>query len=262
MPGTSAATSSSISAFTTSRKSPSVSRVSGRVSSTNDRPHHRVHDAEQERREEQREGAVDRDAVEELLCATHRPNAPITRPDQEAASWGAHTPTRDRTPGRARILEGFERRGSASPSPPRRRPPPSFSPPSATLPARDLQPGVATRRQRVREPRARRERAPRTAPTSWWTVTEPSRPSREATSRSRSRARPRGEALLLVARREPRRSGRIQICRKCTGASREALYSLCVTPVPARHALHARRAGSPSRCPGCPCARARPRARR
>ena len=29
-------------------------------------------------------------------------------------------------------------------------------------------------------------------------------------------------------------SGTTQICRKCTGSVFEALYSLCVTPVPAR----------------------------
>src|SRR5437868_4918607 len=68
---------------------------------------------------------------------------------------------------------------------------------------------------------------------SWLMVTDPSRPSREASSRSLPLRSSTGKVFCSYPEFRPRRSGTIQICRKCTGSVSEALNSLCATPLPA-----------------------------
>lgn len=63
-----------------------------------------------------------------------------------------------------------------------------------------------------------------------------------------------GEVLLLVARVTSLRSGTIQICKKCTISSREALYSLWRTRCPRSSSAH-RQGGLPNQCPSNPCVR-------
>ena len=79
-------------------------------------------------------------------------------------------------------------------------------------------PGAATTR-------APGSSSPRYRLASWWTTTDPSRPSLEATSWSRPSRASRRERALLVARREPRRlpagsrsagSARARRARRCT----------------------------------------------
>ena len=154
MPGTSAATSSSMSALITSRKSPSVSRVSGRVSSTNTgRTTAFTTPSRSAARNSARVPSIEMPS--RSCSATHRPNAPITRRIRKPLMPPSYARSNTRTCADSRASSSRLRESvTAAPSPAT-----SFSPSRRSAPRATCTQAFRPAARRVADLRPRRQPA-------------------------------------------------------------------------------------------------------